>query len=74
MSVKERLEKQMQSTAADMAAAKAVPAAPSPEADEALKAAQVRVEAGDYAVAYRTKNGALVTTRPNKGDKPEVLR
>lgn len=75
MSVKERLEKQMNNAVAEVTAAKAVPEAPAPADDEALKAANERVKAGDYVVAYRTKNGALVTTRPHtKNDKPEVLR
>lgn len=75
MSVKERLEKQMENTAADMAAAWTIPAAPAPAEDVALQAAQERVTAGDYATAYRTKNGALAKTRPYvDAEKPTVLR
>lgn len=76
MSVKERLEKQMQNSAAEQAAAKYTPTVYEPGKDEALKAANERVKAGDYATAYRTKNGALVKTRPNIADTtlPEVLK
>jgi hypothetical protein len=74
VSVKDRLEKQMEDAARQQAEAKARPEAPKPAEDVALKAAQVRVEKGDYAVVRRSQNGALVKTRPYKnGDKPVVL-
>jgi hypothetical protein len=67
MSVKERMDLDAKRQAEDIARNAAPKTVIKPEEDVALKAALEKVASGRLVAAFRTRNGALLTTRAPGG-------